>query len=233
VFGIETFENPGHSANAIFVGAVAHCNTAAGEDGLGNHLAIIRKGEIVEHPGSTGGALLEALAEGECRRRDQGCLGSGTGVAEVGGMKKNGGRLEVRGWRGDGSASHGEEPLGLAGSSSCTREIGMRGPGAVPEVVQTVLPRRIEPRESRIREPWTQRLGKQALGEVESLVQCLLPDAPEGWRWARLGRRPVEGGMGRVALPIPCQRRDRASIATADIRQGGDLEKEPTGIELL
>jgi hypothetical protein len=39
--------------------------------------------------------------------------------------------------------------------------------------------------------------------------------------------------MGRVALTIPCERRDRASIATADIGQGDDLEKEPTGIELL
>jgi hypothetical protein len=187
----------------------------------------------MECPGSTSGALLEALAEGECRRRDRGCLGSGTGVAEVGGVTKNGGRLEVRGWRGDGSTSRGEEPLGLAGSSSCTRELGMRGPGAVPEVVQTVLPRRIEPQESGVREPWTQRLGKQALGEVESLVQCLLPKAPEGWRWARLGQPPVEGGTGRVALPIPRERRDRAAIATADIGQGNDLEKEPTGIELL
>jgi hypothetical protein len=87
-------------------------------------------------------------------------------------MMKNGGRLEVRGWRGDGSASQGEEPLGLAGLSMCTREIGMRGPGAIPEVVQTVLPRGIEPREGSVREPWTQRLGEQALGrKMESLVQ--------------------------------------------------------------
>jgi hypothetical protein len=40
----------------------------------------------VECPGSADGALLEALAKGECRQRDRGCLGSGTGVAEVGGI---------------------------------------------------------------------------------------------------------------------------------------------------
>jgi hypothetical protein len=39
--------------------------------------------------------------------------------------------------------------------------------------------------------------------------------------------------MVRVALPIPCNRRDGTAIATADIGQGSDLEKEPTGIELL
>jgi hypothetical protein len=67
MFGIETFENPGQGANAIFVGAVAHCNTSSGEDGIGDRLAIIHKGEVVERPGSTGGALFEALAEGKCR----------------------------------------------------------------------------------------------------------------------------------------------------------------------
>jgi hypothetical protein len=39
--------------------------------------------------------------------------------------------------------------------------------------------------------------------------------------------------MGRVVLPIPRKRRDRVAIATADMGHGSDLEKEPTGIELL
>jgi hypothetical protein len=69
--GIETFENPGRGAITVFVGAVAHRNMAAGGDGLSDHLAIIGKGEVVERPDSTGGALLEALAEGKCRRRDR------------------------------------------------------------------------------------------------------------------------------------------------------------------
>jgi hypothetical protein len=65
--GIKTFENPGHGANTVFVGAVAHPNTATGGNGLSDRRAIIGKGEVMEHPDSTGGALLEALAEGECR----------------------------------------------------------------------------------------------------------------------------------------------------------------------
>jgi hypothetical protein len=97
-----------------------------------------------------------------------------------------------------------------------------------------MLPRRVKPREGSVRELWTQRLGDQMLGrKVESLVQCLLPDAPEGGRWARLGQPPVERGTGRVVLPIPCRRRDRAAITTADVGEGSDLEKEPTGIELM
>jgi hypothetical protein len=72
-----------------------------------------------------GGALLEVLGEGKCSRRDKGCLGSGTGVAEVGGLTKDGGRLEVSGRRGNGRASDREEPLGLMGSGMCMREIGM------------------------------------------------------------------------------------------------------------
>jgi hypothetical protein len=99
VFGIKTFKHPGRGANTVFVGAVTHCNTTAREDGLGNCLAIIREGEVMEHPSSASGALLEALAEGKCRRRDGGCLGAGTSVAEVGGMTKDGCRLEVSGRR--------------------------------------------------------------------------------------------------------------------------------------
>jgi hypothetical protein len=49
-------------------------------------------------------------------------------------------------------------------------------------------------------------IGEQALGrKVESLVQCLLPDAPKGWRWARLGRLSV--GEGRVESCCPSHAR--------------------------
>jgi hypothetical protein len=34
-------------------------------------------------------------------------------------------------------------------------------------------------------------------------------------------------------VTVPRERRDGASVTTTDVRQGGDLEKEPTGIELL
>jgi hypothetical protein len=93
--------------------------------------------------------------------------------------------------------------------------------------------RGVEPLEGSVSEPWTQRVRKQALGEVESLVQCLLPDAPESGRWAGLGRPPVGRGTGSIVLAGPRKRRNGAAIATADVRQGDDLEKEPTGIELL
>jgi hypothetical protein len=102
-------------------------------------------------------AFVEVLVVGKCSRRDKGCLRSGPSVAEVGELTTDGGRLEVSGRRGNGSASDREGPLGLTGSGTCTREIGMRGPGAGREVVQTMLPRRIEPREGIVRELWTQR----------------------------------------------------------------------------
>jgi hypothetical protein len=69
----------------------------------------------MECPGSTSGALLEVLAVGKCSRRDKGCLRSGTSVAEVGELTTDGGRLEVSGWLGNGSASDREGPLGLTG----------------------------------------------------------------------------------------------------------------------
>jgi hypothetical protein len=53
----------------------------------------------VERPSSPSGALLEALSEGKDRWWDGGCLGAGTGVAEVGGMPKDGCGLEVSGSR--------------------------------------------------------------------------------------------------------------------------------------
>jgi hypothetical protein len=70
-------------------------------------------------------------------------------------------------------------------------------------------------------------------GEAGVLVKYLLPDAPESWRWVRLGRPSVAREPGRVALSIPHQRRDGTAIAIADVGQGSDLKKEPTGIELL
>jgi hypothetical protein len=60
-----------------------------------------------------------------------------------------------------------------------------------------MLPRRIEPREGIVREPWTLRLGEQALGRnVESLVQCLLPDAPKA-KGLEMGEVGLATGRGR------------------------------------
>jgi hypothetical protein len=79
----------------------------------------------------------------------------------VGRVRKNGGRLEISGRRGKGSARDREELLGLMGAGACTGKVGVRGPGAVSEVVEAMFPRGVEPLEGSVSEPWTQRVGKQ------------------------------------------------------------------------
>jgi hypothetical protein len=65
MFGVKAFEDLGSGANTVFVGAIAHHNEIALGDGLCNHLTIVREGDVLEHPGSTVGALLEMLVERE------------------------------------------------------------------------------------------------------------------------------------------------------------------------
>jgi hypothetical protein len=77
-------------------------------------------------------------------------------------------------------------------------------------------------------------IGRAGVGEKGGEpCAVLVARRAKGLEMGEVGSATGRGGTRRVMLPVPHKRRDGAAIATADVEQGSDLEKEPTGFELL